>query len=78
MQRFRKLMGLLSMLMIAQALGATGAAAELQNKIAGKTRIVFIAGPSHDYAEHEYFLAGCLLLAKCLRRPAQGRHGGAS
>lgn len=34
---------------------------------AGKTKIVFVAGPpSHRYAEHEHY-AGCLMLADCLR-----------
>lgn len=59
-----KLAGLLSVLMIAQTIGA---AAELQKKSAGKTKLAFIAGsPSHGYAEHEHY-AGCLLLAECLR-----------
>lgn len=67
MQRPLKLVGLLSVLLIAQALGTAGDAAELQKKITYKARIVFIAGTrSHNYTEHKYY-AGCLMLAECLR-----------
>ena len=42
-------------------------AKSLDGDAAGKTKIVFVAGPpSHGYAEHEHY-AGCLLLAGCLR-----------